>query len=231
MSWRSLAPEQLGPAHPHQGRRELPTSSGAALPTARPAGSCWHLGHALNIDAARVSPRTSTSTRCRGVGRGRRPSPPTSPKAAVAAPPGRSFRKVLSRGGTAQPGARCTSRQSPTKTFRARTAEDMSEKANKGRWGSTSWPAPLRAVNRAVDAYIATHHIMEVAQISTTLTPGPKSFRRLAARCRQREPGVYLQALDHAIAENAALVRGIFSRARSHRPSARFAPEPKRPRG
>ena len=51
-------------------RARLPTSSGAALPTARPAGSCWDSGMRSPSTRRRVSPRTSTSTRCRAVRQG-----------------------------------------------------------------------------------------------------------------------------------------------------------------
>ena len=87
----------------------------------------------------------------------------------------------------------------------ARAAEDMSEKPYKA-LGIDLLAAALRGREQAVDAYIATHHIMEDAQLNDP-DAGPKAFRRLQAAAVNENLARHLQALDQAIAENAALVR------------------------
>ena len=87
----------------------------------------------------------------------------------------------------------------------ARAAEDMSEKPYKA-LGIDLLAAALRGREQAVDAYIATHHVMEDAQLNDP-DAGPKAFRRLQAAAVNENLARHLQALDHAIAENAALVR------------------------
>jgi hypothetical protein len=87
----------------------------------------------------------------------------------------------------------------------ARAAEDMSEKPYKA-LGIDLLAAALRSREQAVDAYIATHHTIEDAQLNDP-DAGPKAFRRLQAAAVNENLARHLQALDKAIAENAALVR------------------------
>jgi hypothetical protein len=87
----------------------------------------------------------------------------------------------------------------------ARAADDMSEKPYKA-LGIDLLAAALRGREQAVDAYIATHHIIEEAQLNDP-DAGPKAFRRLQAAAVNENLARHLQALDQAIAENAALVR------------------------
>ena len=110
-----------------------------------------------------------------------------------------------------------------------RAAEDMSEKPYKA-LGIDLLAAALRGREQAVDTYIATHHIMDDAQLNDP-DAGPKALRRLQAA---------------AVNENLAATSRRWTRLSPRMPHwsaipcasgrppttcARSAPKPKRPRG
>ena len=94
-----------------------------------------------------------------------------------------------------------------TKDLWARAARDMSEKPYKA-LGIDLMAATLRDREKAVDTYIATHQIMECAQLADP-DAGPKAFERLRAAAVNHELARFLKGLDAAIAENAALAQEV----------------------
>ena len=89
----------------------------------------------------------------------------------------------------------------------ARAAKDMSEKPYKA-LGIDLLAKVLRGREEAVDAYIATHQIMESAQLADP-DVGPKAFQRLRAAAVNEALSRHLKALDAAMAENDALTREL----------------------
>jgi hypothetical protein len=85
-----------------------------------------------------------------------------------------------------------------------RAAADISEKPYKS-LGIDLMAAALRDREQAIDIYIACHQIMEGAKVADP-EAGPKAFRRLRAAAVNESLGRHLKALDHAMAENAALL-------------------------
>ena len=84
----------------------------------------------------------------------------------------------------------------------ARAAADMSEKPYKS-LGIDLMATALRDREQAIDTYIATHQMMESAKLADP-EAGPKAFRRLRAAAVNESLRRHLNALDHAMAENAA---------------------------
>ena len=101
----------------------------------------------------------------------------------------------------------------------ARAAEDMSEKPYKA-LGIDLLAAALRGREQAVDAYIATHHIMEDAQLNDP-DAGPKALPASAGCGRQREPGAPPPGAGPGYRRECRTGPRYLARAGSHRPPAR----------
>ena len=91
----------------------------------------------------------------------------------------------------------------------ARIAEDMSRKPYKS-LGSDLVAAARRDREAAIDTFIACHHAMEKAQLDDP-DVGPKTVQRIRAQAVNDRLGRHLVALDHALQENAALLRDAAS--------------------
>ena len=179
-------------------------SSGAGLPTARPAGCLLGFGHALTIDAAQgITSDEHINALPRGT------SGVTAFTSYVAESRSRGTTWTIISEGASLRGRR--HRQAlgditpiTREDLWARAAADMSEKPYKA-LGIDLLAAALRDREQAVDTFIASHHVMESAQLDDP-DAGPTAFRRRAAAVNENLAR-HLQALDQAIAENAALVR------------------------
>jgi hypothetical protein len=84
----------------------------------------------------------------------------------------------------------------------ARAAEDMSEKPYKG-LGIDLLDAARTDREKAVDAFIATNHAMETAQLDNP-NWGRDALARLQALALNESLGRHLAGLDHALQQNAA---------------------------
>jgi hypothetical protein len=84
----------------------------------------------------------------------------------------------------------------------ARAAEDMSEKPYKG-LGIDLLDAARTDREKAVDAFIATNHAMETAQLDNP-NWGREALARLQALALNESLGRHLAGLDHALQQNAA---------------------------
>ncbi len=87
----------------------------------------------------------------------------------------------------------------------ARIAEDMSRKPYKA-LGSDLMAAARQDREAAIDTFIACHHAMEKAQLDDP-DEGPKVVQRIRAQAVNDSLGRHIVALDHALQENAALLR------------------------
>ena len=87
----------------------------------------------------------------------------------------------------------------------ARIAEDMARKPYKS-LGSDLMTAARHDREAAIDAFIACHHAMETAQLDDPEV-GRKIVQRIRAQAVNDSLGRHLVALDHALQENAALLR------------------------
>jgi hypothetical protein len=87
----------------------------------------------------------------------------------------------------------------------ARVAEDMSRKPYKA-LGSDLMAAARHDREAAIDTFIACHHAMEKAQVEDP-DVGPKVVQRIRAQAVNDSLGRHIVALDHALQENAALLR------------------------
>jgi hypothetical protein len=87
----------------------------------------------------------------------------------------------------------------------ARVAEDMSRKPYKA-LGSDLMAAARHDREAAIDTFIACHHAMEKAQLDDP-DVGPKVMQRIRAQAVNDSLGRHIVALDHALQENAALLR------------------------
>ncbi len=87
----------------------------------------------------------------------------------------------------------------------ARIAEDMSRKPYKA-LGSDLMAAARQDRKAAIDTFIACHHAMEKAQLDDP-DVGPKVVQRIRAQAVNDSLGRHIVALDHALQENAALLR------------------------
>jgi hypothetical protein len=87
----------------------------------------------------------------------------------------------------------------------ARVAEDMSRKPYKA-LGSDLMAAARQDREAAIDTFIACHHTMEKAQLDDP-DVGPKVVQRIRAQAVNDSLGRHIVALDHALQENAALLR------------------------
>ncbi|MGH7120582.1 MAG: MobF family relaxase, partial [Acetobacteraceae bacterium] len=94
-----------------------------------------------------------------------------------------------------------------TEDLWARAASDMSEKPYKG-LGIDLLATALRDRERAVDIFVECQERIESAQLADP-EAGPKAFRRLRAAAINDYLARHLQALDHAMQANAALIRDI----------------------
>lgn len=88
-----------------------------------------------------------------------------------------------------------------------RVAADMSEKPYKA-LGIDLLASARRDRERAVDAFIADHHALETAELADP-DFGRKAVERVHAKAIEARLGRHLEALDHALQENAAVIRDI----------------------
>jgi hypothetical protein len=88
-----------------------------------------------------------------------------------------------------------------------RAAEDMSDKPYKS-LGIDLLAAALRDREAAIDTFIACSQHLESARLRDPAA-GPKGFARLRAAAVNETLGRHLSGLDHAIAENEALIRDV----------------------
>jgi ATP-dependent exoDNAse (exonuclease V) alpha subunit len=98
----------------------------------------------------------------------------------------------------------------------ARAGEDMSDKPYKG-LGIDLLASALRDLEQAIDTFIACSRHIDTARLDDDQA-GPKAFQRLRAAAVNENLGRHLAGLDHAIEQNAALIRDIVRarEARSH---------------
>src|SRR5260370_5977610 len=89
----------------------------------------------------------------------------------------------------------------------ARVAEDMSRKPYKA-LGIDLLAAARRDREQAVDAFIASHHALETAQLDNP-NFGRDAVKRLRALAVNQTLSRHLAALDRAVAENGELIRDI----------------------
>jgi hypothetical protein len=89
----------------------------------------------------------------------------------------------------------------------ARVAEDMSQKPYKA-LGIDLLAAALKDRERAVDTFIACHHMLETAQLDNP-NFGREALQRLRARAINATLSRHIMALDRAVAENGELIRDI----------------------
>ncbi len=94
-----------------------------------------------------------------------------------------------------------------TENLWERVAKDMSEKPYKA-LGIDLLASARRDRERAVDAFIADHHALETAEFADP-DFGRKAVKRVHAEVIEARLSRHLAALDHALQENAAIIRDI----------------------
>ena len=205
MSWRSWR-RTIGACASAPRRARLPTSSGAALPTARPAGSCSDFGHALTIDAAQG---ITSDEHINALPRGTSGVTAFTTYVAESRSRGTTW-TVISEGALYEAERHRQALGDITPITKedlwARAAEDMSEKPYKA-LGIDLLGTALHEREAAIDTFIECHQAMESAVLADA-EAGPKAFRRLRAAAVNESLGRHLTALDTAIAANSTLARG-----------------------